>query len=43
MADHDIKQIVKDKYGKAALKLVSGDEASCCSTSACCAPSDAAS
>ena len=36
MADQDIKQIVKDKYGKAALKVVAGDEASCCSTSACC-------
>ncbi len=36
MADQDIKQIVKDKYGKAALKVVAGSEASCCSTSACC-------
>ena len=36
MADQDIKQIVKDKYGKAALKVVAGGEASCCSTSACC-------
>ena len=26
---------MKDKYGKAALKVVSGGEASCCSTSAC--------
>ena len=36
MADQDIKQIVKDKYGKAALKVVAGSESSCCSTSACC-------
>src|SRR6516164_7361365 len=36
MADQDIKQIVKDKYGKAAMKVVSGGEASCCSGSACC-------
>src|SRR5215469_14825401 len=35
MADPDIKQIVKDKYGKAALKVVAGGEPSCCSTSAC--------
>src|SRR5215831_2667974 len=41
MAEQDIKQTVKDKYGKAALKVVAGDEASCCSTSACCG-SDAA-
>ena len=32
MADQDIKQIVKDKYGKAALKVVAGGEASCCSS-----------
>ena len=36
MAEQDIKQIVKDKYGKAAMKVVSGGEASCCSGSACC-------
>ena len=41
MAEQDIKQIVRDKYGKAALQVVAGDEASCCSTSACCG-SDAA-
>ena len=35
MADPDIKQIVKDKYGKAALRVVAGGEASCCSTSSC--------
>src|SRR5262245_49602024 len=35
MADQDIKQIVKDKYGQAALRVVSGGEASCCSSSAC--------
>ena len=33
MADKDIKQIVKDKYGKAALRVSSG-ESSCCGSSA---------
>ena len=41
MADQDIKQVVKDKYGKAALKVVAGGDASCCSSSASCG-SDAA-
>src|SRR5262245_19416166 len=37
MADQDIKQVVKDKYGKAALKVLAGGEASCCpTTSASC-------
>ncbi len=37
MADQDIKQIVRDKYGKAALKISSGEaSASCCSGSSCC-------
>ena len=30
MSDADIKQIVKDKYGKAALRVVAGGGASCC-------------
>ncbi len=38
MADQDLKQIVKDKYGKAALKVVAGTGASCCSGSAGCGP-----
>src|SRR5499425_2980286 len=42
MADQDIKQIVKDKYGKAALQVVAGGEASCCSTNACCGTDAAA-
>ena len=42
MADQDIKQIVKDKYGKAALKVVAGGEASCCSTTSACGGADAA-
>jgi len=42
MADQDIKQIVKDKYGQAALKVVAGGEASCCSTTACCGTDAAA-
>jgi arsenite methyltransferase len=33
MADQDIKQIVKDKYGKAALRVTSGGSACCSSTS----------
>jgi arsenite methyltransferase len=32
MADHDIKAIVKDKYGKAALRVTSGGSACCGST-----------
>ena len=36
MADQDIKQVVKDKYGKAALKVVAGGDASCCSSGASC-------
>jgi arsenite methyltransferase len=35
MADQDIRQIVKEKYGKAALKVATGG-ASCCSGSSCC-------
>jgi len=35
MADRDIKEIVKEKYGKAALQVVAGGDASCCSGSAC--------
>jgi len=34
MAEQDIKQIVKEKYGKAALKVASGGT-SCCSASSC--------
>jgi SAM-dependent methyltransferase len=35
MAEPDIKQIVKDKYGKAALQVATG-ESSCCAGSSCC-------
>ena len=35
MADQDIKQMVKDRYGKAALAVSTG-ESSCCAGSACC-------
>ncbi len=35
MADRDLKQIVKDKYGKAALKVAPG-VSGCCATSSCC-------
>src|SRR5690348_13309453 len=34
MADEDLKAIVRDKYGKAALKVAGGDGASCCDTGA---------
>src|SRR3989441_7475803 len=34
MANEDLKAIVKDKYGKAALKVTSGDGASCCGVTA---------
>jgi len=36
MAETDIKQLVKDRYGKAALEITAG-AASCCAASACCA------
>jgi SAM-dependent methyltransferase len=35
MAEQDIKQMVKDRYGKAALAVSTG-ESSCCAGSACC-------
>src|SRR5438309_9381305 len=34
MAHDDLKAIVKDKYGKAALKVAGGDGASCCDATA---------
>src|SRR2546428_921929 len=34
MAHEDLKAIVKDKYGKAALKVAGGDGASCCDVTA---------
>src|SRR5207253_7120594 len=34
MAHEDLKAIVKDKYGKAALKVTGGDGASCCDATA---------
>src|SRR5262245_28922531 len=35
MAERDIKQLVKDRYGKAALAVTAGS-GSCCAASACC-------
>ena len=35
MPDQDIKQIVKEKYGQAALRVVAGADASCCGPSSC--------
>jgi SAM-dependent methyltransferase len=40
MADQDIKQVVKDKYGKVALQVATG-ESSCCSGSSCCGDASA--
>ncbi len=43
MADQDMKEIVKEKYGKAALRVTSGGGASCCSpSSSCCDDASAA-
>src|SRR5262245_51462751 len=42
MTEPDIKQIVKEKYSSAALRVVAGGEASCCSGSACCGSDEAA-
>ena len=30
MAEQDIKAVVKDKYGKAALRVTSGEGGACC-------------
>jgi len=35
MAEPDIKQIVKDKYGKVALKVATGESSSCAESSCC--------
>src|SRR5262245_19701696 len=35
MTDANIKRVVRDKYGQAALRVVAGGEAACCSGSAC--------
>src|SRR5499426_198697 len=32
MAEKDLKDVVKDKYGKAALRVAAGGDASCCGT-----------
>src|SRR5919204_5935878 len=32
MAERDLKDVVKDKYGKAALRVTAGGDASCCDT-----------
>jgi len=38
MADHDIKQVVKDKYAQAALRVIEGDGACCGGTASTCDP-----
>jgi arsenite methyltransferase len=35
MAERDLKEVVREKYGKAALKVTSAEAASCCSSSSC--------
>ena len=41
MADQDIKQVVKEKYGQAALRVTSGaGSASCCGTGSSCGEAD---
>ena len=35
MADRDIKDVVKEKYGRAALRVTAGGEASCCASASC--------
>src|SRR5215471_21220592 len=32
----DIKEVVRQKYGEAARRVVSGEPSSCCGSSACC-------
>src|SRR2546422_849607 len=34
MAEKDLKDVVKDKYGKAALRVTAGGDASCCDSAA---------
>src|SRR5919204_3925363 len=34
MAERDLKDVVKDKYGKAALRVTAGGDASCCESAA---------
>jgi SAM-dependent methyltransferase len=40
MADQDLKQIVKDKYGQAALRVVAGSASSCCGSTSSCESAD---
>jgi len=36
MSNTDMKEVVKEKYGQIALRVLDDEGASCCSTSACC-------
>src|SRR5258707_931886 len=36
MAEASVKDVVKEKYGEAARRVVSGETSSCCGASACC-------
>ena len=40
MADQEIKQLVKEKYGQAALRVVAGANASCCGGGSSCGGTD---
>jgi SAM-dependent methyltransferase len=40
MGDQDVKDVVKDKYGRAALRVVAGGDASCCDSDASCGETD---
>jgi SAM-dependent methyltransferase len=40
MADQDIKQVVKEKYGQAALRVTGGGAASCCGSGSSCGEVD---
>ena len=39
-SDSRLKDVVKEKYGEAALRAAAGTAASCCGTSSCCADKD---
>jgi SAM-dependent methyltransferase len=40
MAEQDVRQIVREKYGQAALRVVAGAEASCCGSGPSCGDAD---
>jgi arsenite methyltransferase len=40
MADQDIKEIVREKYGQAALRVVAGEGGACCGSTSSCGSAD---